>query len=245
MARHSRGRRPSLSLRARDAGVRSPAFDRKPCNSLSMPSATPPRDVAQLIGRRDRAFLSLIEEVGPPPARRGAPTAQRFPTLIRTITHQLLATRAAATIHGRVHALCHEDISVESILAVGAEALRSAGLNRTKALAMIELAEHVREGRVQLDRHGRMSDDDIVRDLTVVRGIGPWTAHMYLMHTLGRADVWPVGDYGVRNGWSVVHAMDETIGATALREQGGCFAGHRSSVAWYCWRAVDLQRAAK
>ena len=210
-----------------------------------MPTATPPRDIAELIGRRDRAFRSLIEEIGPPPVRRGAPVAQRFPTLIRSITHQLLATSAAATIHGRVHALCNEDISVESVLAVGADVLRSAGLNRTKALAMVDLAERVRDGRVQLARHGRMGDADVVRDITVVRGIGPWTAHMYLMHTLARPNVWPVGDYGVRNGWSVVHGMGETISEVALRELGDRFAGHRSSVAWYCWRAVDLQRAAK
>ena len=175
--------------------------------------------------------------------RRATPVTQRFPNLVLSITHQLLATNAAATIHGRVRALCNEEVCVESVIAVGADGLRGAGLNRTKALAMVELAEHVRDGRVQLSRHGRMDDVDVVRELTVVRGIGPWTAHMYLMHTLARADVWPVGDYGVRNGWSVVHDLSDPISEKDLRERGDRFAGHRSAVAWYCWRAIDLLRA--
>lgn len=208
-----------------------------------MPRVDPPREIAEFIGRRDRAFRALIAEIGPPPARRSVRVAERFPTLIRSITHQLLATNAASTIHGRVHALCDEDVSVETVLAVGAEALRGTGLNRTKALAMIELAESVRDGRVRLAGHGRMSDAEVVRDLTAVRGIGPWTAHMYLMHTLARPDVWPVGDYGVRNGWSLVHDLEETVSGTTLDELGHRFGGHRSSVAWYCWRAVDRHRA--
>ena len=103
--------------------------------------------------------------------------------------------------------------------------LKGAGLSRTKAEAMIDLAEHVSDGRVHLARHGYMSDDEILAEVTAVRGIGPWTAHMYLMHTMGRRDVWPVGDYGVRNGWSIIHQLDETISERDLAVVGERFAG--------------------
>ena len=91
----------------------------------------------------------------------------------------------------------------------------------------------------------RLSDDDLVQAVTTVRGIGEWTAHMLLIFSLGRADVLPVGDYGVRNGWSMLHGLDEMVTEVQLRELGDVFEGARSSVAWYCWEAVHLSRQAK
>jgi DNA-3-methyladenine glycosylase II len=185
----------------------------------------------------------VIGLAGPPPARRAARVDERFGTLVRSIVFQLLATSAANTIHARVVETCEGVINVTSILDTGPEKLKAAGLSRTKAEAMIELAEHVKDGRIQIARHGYMSDDQILAELTSVRGIGPWTAHMYLMHTMGRGDVWPVGDYGVRNGWSIVHALDETISERDLARRGERFTGVRSEVAWYCWQAVHFARA--
>ena len=208
-----------------------------------MPSPATPVDIAAAIAQRDRSFRPVIALVGPPPLRRrAAPVGDRFPALVSSITSQLLATKAADTIHRRVVDVCGGEVTVASVLGAGAEQLKGAGLNRTKAQAMVDLAQDVLEQRVRLDRHGRMSDDEIVRDVASVRGIGPWTAQMYLIFTMGRRDVWPAGDFGVRNGWSALHGLDEIISESQLRLDGDRFEGVRTAVAWYCWRAVDLQR---
>ena len=205
-----------------------------------------PQQVASLIVRRDRAFKPVVEAIGPPTLRRRpAPVDQRFSALVSSITSQLLATSAAATIHSRVVEACGGQVSVASILSAGPDALRAAGLNRTKAEAMVQLARDVKEQRVDLSRHGRMSDHQVLLDVSAVRGIGPWTAHMYLIFTLARPDVWPVGDYGVRAGWTALHGLDEIVTEKQLRELGDPFNGVRTTAAWYCWQALHLARASK
>ena len=199
-------------------------------------------DIAADIAARDRAFGDVVNVIGPVPARRPAPVDERFSSLIRSITHQLLATSAAQTIHTRVVAACGDTVSIESVLRAGPETLRGAGLSRTKAAAMLDLAAHSRDGRVNLAAHGRMSDEAIITEVTAVHGVGPWTAQMYLMHTLGRRDVWPIGDFGVRHGWSLLHDLKELITERELRARGERFTGVRSDVAWYCWQAVHLHR---
>ncbi|HEY5303064.1 MAG TPA: hypothetical protein VIJ86_03295 [Acidimicrobiales bacterium] len=200
-------------------------------------------DIAADIVRRDRVFRDVVALAGPVPRRRPTPVSSRFPTLISSITSQLLATSTAATIHARVISACGGEVTVESVLNAGPDALRAAGLSGTKAAAMIDLAVHVSDGRVRFDHHGRMSDEEIIAEVTAVHGVGPWTTHMYLMHTLGRRDVWPIGDLGVRNGWSLLHRLDETITQKQLKGHGETFAGVRSDVAWYCWQAVHFERA--
>jgi 3-methyladenine DNA glycosylase/8-oxoguanine DNA glycosylase len=113
-----------------------------------VPSPLAPEEIAVVIARRDRAFKKLINEVGPPPPRRSAPIAQRFPTLARAITGQLLATKAAATIHQRIIDLCDGDVTAESIQGAGHANLRKAGLSNAKAAAMLDLAERSLDGRV-------------------------------------------------------------------------------------------------
>lgn len=125
------------------------------------------------------------------------------------------------------------------MLAMDVARLRSAGLSQVKAEAMIELAHHVDDGRIDLARHGYMKDHEVTREVTAVRGIGPWTAQMYLMFTLARPDVWPTGDYGIRNGWSRLHGLEEIIDERSLRDAGDPFLGFRTAVAYYCWRVVD------
>ena len=205
-----------------------------------------PGEVSALIGQRDVAFTAIIKLAGPPPLRRRAAAVDdRFPSLVRSITFQLLATRAADTIHARVVETCGGTVTTASVINAGPERLRAAGLNRTKAQAMVDLAHDVHHQRVDLARHGRMSDEQIVQDVSSVKGIGPWTAHMYLISTMSRPDVWPIGDYGVRVGWSILHDLDETISEARLREEGERFSGVRTGVAWYCWEAVHFARQAK
>ena len=199
----------------------------------------PAPQVAALITARDPAFARLVARVGHPPNHRPAQVDQRYAGLVRSICYQLLATKAAETIHGRVVALFNDDVSVEQALSLGTDALRGAGLSGAKATAIVELAERCRDGRLVLARHGRMDDVAVLEDVVSVRGIGPWTAQMYLMFTLARPDVWPSGDLGVRHGWSKVHGLEELVSSNDLRMAGEEFVGVRSALAWYCWRALE------
>jgi len=208
-----------------------------------VPTSLTPKEISSIIARRDSAFRKLIKQIGPPPVRRRAPVAQRYPTLARAITGQLLATKAAATIHQRVIDLCDGNVNADSITNTGHDRLRAAGLSNAKAAAMLDLAERTLDGRIHLVQHTTMSDQEVLSDVVAVRGIGPWTAQMYLMHTLARHDIWPPGDFGVRSGWSSLHELDEIISETDLRRAGDVFTGVRSYVAWYCWEVIHLARA--
>jgi len=202
-----------------------------------------PAAIAKEISRRDPHFRALVKHVGPPPRRRSQPVDQRFATLASSITSQLLSTKAAATIHQRVVDLCHGQVTAQTLHDVGHDPLRRAGLSHAKADAMLDLAQRTLDGRLQLSRHGRMTDHEVEKEVAAVRGVGPWTAHMYLMHTLARQDVWPTGDYGVRAGWSHLHGDVEIISARDLLAEGEVFVGVRSDVAWYCWQALHLKRS--
>ena len=209
-----------------------------------MAPALRPDEIAKRIQKIDPAFRAVVKVAGEPPLRRAGRVVDRFPSLIRSITFQLLATKAADTIHARVVESCGGLITPEAVAATSEEDLRSAGLSRTKASAMRELARAVLDGEVQIAKHGRMSDLEVIRDVSALRGIGPWTAQMYLMHTLARLDVWPVGDFGVRNGWSILHNDPTMITEKELAEAGKKFEGVRTDVAWYCWQAVHFLREA-
>ena len=208
-------------------------------NGSSVTTRPRPDDVAAFIGRIDPAFRPLIRRIGPPPNPRPARVDERYGALVRSIIFQLISTAAGRTIQGRVTEMCGGDITPESILATGPDVLRTAGVSRTKAEAMVSLAENVQGGLVRLDLHGRWDDATVEADVTKIRGIGPWTAHMYLMFSLARADVWPTGDLGVRVGWSKVHELDDMISPRDLAREGERFPGVRSALSWYCWRAIE------
>jgi len=182
----------------------------------------------------------VVEEAGPCDLRRGRPRREHFAELTRMIAYQQLAGRAAAAIHGRFAALFDDERPTpEAVLALPVDALRAAGLSGAKASSIRDLAVKILDGQVKLDRIGRLSDDEIVRELTLVRGIGRWTAEMFLMFQLGRLDVWPVDDYGVRKGYARLFGHDELPAPKALMALGEPFRPYRSIAAWYCWRAAD------
>src|SRR5664280_397212 len=149
---------------------------------------------------RDPVLAGLIDRHGPPPPRRRVPAVRRFANLAEMIVYQQLAGKAAASIHGRFVVALGGSVRPEAVLAAPPELLSSCGLSGAKSASIRDLADKVMSGEVELDRIGRLSDDQVVEHLTRVRGIGPWTAQMFLMSTLGRLDVWPVGDFGVRAG---------------------------------------------
>jgi DNA-3-methyladenine glycosylase II len=191
------------------------------------------------LAARDKVLASLVERYSPPPRRRPVPSSRRFAALAEIILYQQLAGKAAATIHGRFEQALGGSVTPAAVLAVSPEDLASAGLSRAKAASIRDLADKVCSGEISLDRIGRLSDDAVVAHLTRVRGIGPWTADMFLLDTLGRLDVWPVGDYGVRAGFASAWGLAGIPDPKDLVVLGEPFRPYRSLVAWYCWRVLD------
>jgi DNA-3-methyladenine glycosylase II len=192
------------------------------------------------VAAADPALARLIARAGPLESRPGQ--GDHFRSLVRAIVFQQLAGRAAAAIHGRLEAALGGQISPAGVLAAEPEALRGAGLSANKAASIVDLATKTLDGTVPLDGIEAFADDEIVARLTTVRGIGRWTAEMFLLFELRRPDVWPVDDLGVRNGWTLVHDLPEMIKPKALEAAGEPFRPNRSVVARYCWQAVHIAR---
>ncbi len=191
------------------------------------------------LGASDPVLADLVDRHGLPPRRRPVPVADRFGALARAIVYQQLAGRAAAAIHGRLLDAMGGTVTAEAVLAAPPGLFASCGVSAPKAASIRDLAVKVEAGEVALDRVGRLSDEAVVEHLTSVRGIGPWTAQMFLLATLGRLDVWPVGDYGVRSGFARAWSLPEVPRPAELDVLGEPFRPYRSLVAWYCWRVID------
>jgi DNA-3-methyladenine glycosylase II len=174
--------------------------------------------------------------------RLARPSTGHFAALAESILHQQLAGPAARAIHGRFIALFDGDLSPKAVLAVPPRKLRAAGLSRSKVASIRDLAAKVVDGTVPLQRIGRLADDEVVARLTVVRGIGRWTAEMFLMFQLRRLDVWPVGDYAVRKGYALAYGLRKLPTPKQLDAAGERFRPYRTVAAWYCWQAVREQR---
>ena len=171
--------------------------------------------------------------------RLARPTIDHFGALAESILYQQLAGAAAAAIHRRFVALFDGQLTPEAVLALPDGQLRSVGLSGSKATSIRDLAQKVADGTVPLERIEKLTDDEIVERLSVVRGIGRWTAEMFLIFQLRRLDVWPVDDYGVRKGYALAYEMPELPKPKELDLLGKRFRPYRSVAAWYCWRAVD------
>jgi DNA-3-methyladenine glycosylase II len=207
------------------------------------PRKVSPREAARILAERDPVIARLVEEAGLPSFPR--PTETHFAALVRSVTHQQLAGAAAQAIHGRlVHSL-GDEVTPERLVATPTEDLRAAGLSGNKVLSLQDLATKVLEGTVVLDPRGlaRESDEEVVTRLTTVRGIGKWSAEMFLMFQLRRLDVWPTGDLGVRKGFGLAWGIP-TPTPKVLDGLGEPYYPYRSIVAWYCWRATQLYAGA-
>lgn len=170
-----------------------------------------------------------------------------YPYLLRSIVFQQLNGVAASTIHGRVLDLFGGEVPAPEVLAeADVDALRSAGLSAAKAASIQDLARHAAAGELPTHEEvPKLSDLELVDRLTVVRGIGPWTVHMLLMFRLGRPDVLPTGDFGVREGWRMLHGDERQPTPTEFRAATESWRPYRSVASWYMWRAVDLHREGK
>jgi len=185
----------------------------------------------------------LVDACGLPRLR--PPHDTHFEALVRSILYQQLAGKAAAAIHGRLIAAVDGVVEPERIVALATETLRAAGLSGNKAASIHDLAAKVLDGTVVLDSRGlaRESDEEVITRLSTVRGIGRWTAEMFLLFQLRRLDVWPVGDLGVRRGYGLAHGVP-TPSPKELTELGEPYRPYRSIAAWYCWRATEVYAGA-
>jgi DNA-3-methyladenine glycosylase II len=192
------------------------------------------------VAAADPLMGAFISRAGPFEPRAGA--GDYFASLARAILYQQLAGRAAAAIHARFVQAIGGEVTPRAVLSTSPEALRAAGLSGNKAAAIVDLATKVADGTVPLAELHELDDEEIIVRLSSVRGIGRWTAEMFLLFELRRPDVWPVDDYGVRNGWTLIHSLPAIITPRELRQEGERFRPFRSVAAWYCWRAVSLLR---
>ncbi len=199
---------------------------------------------ARALAESDPAIARLVELAGLPRLR--APQGTHFEALVRSIVFQQLAGSAASAIHGRLVALLDDEVEPESILALSAEAMRVVGLSGNKAASIRDLASKVVDGTVVLDPRGvaRESDEEVIERLSTVRGIGRWTAEMFLLFQLRRLDVWPTGDLGVRRGFGLAHGVPMPS-PKELGPLGDVYRPYRSVAAWYCWRACEVYAGAR
>jgi len=192
-------------------------------------AATDPR-IAQLIARSRSYDITPSLSIRP------------FDALAESIAYQQLSGKAAATIWGRVRALYPRKkyLDPKLVLATPDEKLRAAGLSRSKVAALKDLAVKTIDGTVPSARSlAKMTDEEIIERLITVRGIGRWTVEMLLLFDLGRRDVWPVHDYGVRKGFAKTFGRRKLPTPKQLMKLGEKWRPYRSAAAWYFWRALD------
>lgn len=191
---------------------------------------------SRALATADPVLGRLLAEHGP--CRLGPRRPSHFTALARAIVYQQLSGASARAIWARFAAEFGARPRPEAVLAAPEERLRAAGLSAAKAASLRDLARHVADGEVPLSRLSRLDDEAIIERLVEVRGIGRWTAEMFLIFQLRRGDVWPVGDLGVRKGYGVAHGVAQPT-PRELQPLGDRFRPWRTVAAWYLWRAAD------
>jgi DNA-3-methyladenine glycosylase II len=196
-------------------------------------------EACSALSAADPALAEAIVRSGPCTLVRRRAPGGAFAALARAICYQQLPGAAAAAIHGRFAALYDGRPTPEAVAATPEPLLRATGLSAAKVAAIRDLATKTLDGSVRLGGWSRLGDEEIVERLTQVRGVGPWTAQMFLMFQLNRPDVWPVGDLGVRVGYARIHGLETSPSPAELVSLGERYRPFRTVAAWYCWRTVD------
>jgi DNA-3-methyladenine glycosylase II len=194
------------------------------------------REAAKQLAARDPIMERLVRD-GPAP-RIPLWKESNFESLVRGIVFQQLARPAAVAILGRLVDAVDGVVTPDAVLPLTDAPLRQVGLSARKVISLRDLATKVNDGTVVLDnrRLGHLPDDEIIRRLSTVKGIGPWSAQLFMIFQLKRQDVWPVGDLGIRRGYGVAYGID-TPTEKQLEPLGEKFRPYRSTAAWYCWMA--------
>jgi len=193
--------------------------------------------------RADPAMHGVIKRVGPYTLK---PNRDRFGMLVRSIISQQISVSAARAIRGRLETLVgDEGLQPQKLASLSIDQLRSVGLSPQKASYMHDLAAKVADGTVRMARIGRLDDEAVIGELTQVKGIGRWTAQMFLIFALGREDVFPIDDFGVRAAMCRLYGLAEAPPKATLLEIGQRWSPFASIGSWYCWRYLDVLKAEK
>lgn len=197
------------------------------------------RKIVREIADADKSFAQVIEKSELCDIGTSNPERSHFESLVSSVISQQLATAAAQTIKNRFVLECGK-VTPQNVAKMDISQLRGAGLSGAKSKTIQGLAIAAIEKEVDFKNLHEMADEQVYQDLTKLWGIGPWTVDMFMMFQLGRLDIWPTGDLGVRRGWEKIHKLKVEITPNELDKKGKKFQPHRSVVAWYCWRALDL-----
>ena len=193
---------------------------------------------ARKLAASDSVLAEVIERVGPCPLTP-APNVDLFQALLRSIIFQQLHGKAAEAIHGRVVKLMPE-VNAAALKALPETSLRAAGLSANKLLAVRDLASRTIDGTVPAaESVANLDDDELIQRLTKVRGVGPWTVQMLMIFYLGRPDVMPTGDFGIRKAFSLLYRRGRPVKPEAILRHSKRWQPHRSVASWYLWRSLD------
>jgi DNA-3-methyladenine glycosylase II len=192
------------------------------------------------LAARDTKLAKVIESHPLCTIGRNPKPISHFESLVESVISQQLAVKAADTIYARVKELSKNKVVPKKIAAISEGDMRAAGVSGAKFKTIQGLAQAALSKQINFEKlHEIDSDEEIFHQLTSLWGIGPWTVDMFMMFQLGRLDIWPTGDLGVRRGWEKIYRLKEEIGPKALERKGEKFRPYRSVVAWYCWRALS------
>jgi DNA-3-methyladenine glycosylase II len=198
------------------------------------------RKIVADISARDKKFAKVIAAHPLCTVGRNENPSSHFEALVESVISQQLAVKAADTIYLRVKKLAGGRIIPSRIAAISEQEMRAAGVSGAKYKTIQGLANAAITREIRINQlHEIESDEEIFSQLTSLWGIGPWTVDMFMMSQLGRLDIWPTGDLGVRRGWEKIYSLPEEITPAALEKKGKKFRPYRSVIAWYCWRALS------
>ncbi len=186
----------------------------------------------------DPVMKRIIKQVGPCTLKT---SRDRFLMLVRSIVSQQISTAAARTILNRLHELVAPDkISPATVAKYDIDDLRAVGISRQKAGYFIDLTEKVHSGQVELNNIGRKNNDEVIAELVQVKGIGQWTAQMFLMFSLGRLDVFPHGDLGIQNGIKKNYKTSDPPTKSEMIELAEPWQPYSTIASWYLWRSLEV-----
>ena len=205
-----------------------------------MVTETQMKKIVREISSRDARFARVIDAHPLCTVGRDPKPVTHFEALVESVISQQLAVKAADTIYGRVKGLARGRMVPGRIAEISEAQMRAAGVSGAKFKTIQGLADAALTKKININKLHEIDDDQIIFDkLTSLWGIGPWTVDMFMMFQLGRLDIWPTGDLGVRRGWEKIHNLKEEIEPKALEKKGEKYRPYRSVVAWYCWRALS------
>jgi DNA-3-methyladenine glycosylase II len=192
--------------------------------------------------KSDPVLAAIIERIGPFRMQYGDPT---FHTLAESILYQQLNGKAAATIFNRFTALAGDPLTPQGILQLSDEQMRGVGLSRQKTAYLRDLSEKTKAGLLEFERMTDMSDDEVIAHLTQVKGVGVWTAHMFLMFTLRRPDILPTGDYGIQAAIKKYYKKRKWPKPAVMLKIAKPWVPYRSIASWYLWKSLDVKTIEK